>query len=387
MFNNTVSISQLYHQLQLDAIPAHSDLLSASEPFSSPFDLSAITKKPRIVHLLADRNLGGITRSLKLVLNSPLAEQFSFELCTPEEFLASREAAAVVIFHDAVSWKTLPLLWQLSQKSRLIIHDHHYSAGFEEHNVPSVSRFRLMLKLAYSLAWRVVAVSHAQANWMRKHNLVQNDKLQAFQQCYPLAPLFEKPFKVPTGKLVLGAYGRFCHMKGFDTLISAMANLTNQPIHLLIGGYGQDEAKLHAQAKGLNNVEFVGLVNDVGGFLEKCDAIVIPSRWEPFGGVCLEARAAGRPVIVSDVDGLTEQVEGCGFFVPPDNVDALTNAIRSLQMEDLNVLAVAARYSAQQASNRYFANWSSLLSQTAKTLGDQRAKKTQEGFIPRQLQG
>jgi glycosyltransferase involved in cell wall biosynthesis len=82
--------------------------------------------------------------------------------------------------------------------------------------------------------------------------------------------------------------------------------------------------------------------------------------------VCLEARAAGRPVIVSKVDGLTEQVEGCGFFVPPDNVDALTNAIRSLQMEDLNVLAVAARHSAHQSTNRYFANWESLLSQTAK---------------------
>ncbi|MBC7880634.1 MAG: glycosyltransferase family 4 protein [Anaerolineae bacterium] len=371
MFNKFVSLTQMYNQLQLDAATAHSDLLSASVPFSFPSVLSAIghsepiKKKPRILHLLEDRNLGGVTRSLKLVLSSPLAEQFDFEICTPEEFLASREPAAAVIFHDAVSWKTLPLLWRLSQKTRLIIHEHHYSAGFEEHNVPCIARFHMMLKLAYSLAWRVVAVSHAQASWMLKHNLVHTDKLHAFQQCYPLSPLLAKPFSVPTGKLVLGAYGRFCHMKGFDTLISAMANLTNQPIHLLIGGYGSDEEKLRAQAKGMNNVEFVGLVKDVGGFLEQCDAIVIPSRWEPFGGVCLEARAAGRPVIVSQVDGLTEQVEGCGFFVPPDNVDALSKTIHKLQTQELRMLGTAARDSAHKSTNRYFANWGSLLIETA----------------------
>lgn len=321
--------------------------------------------KPRILHLLADRNLGGVGTSLSLLINSHLAEQYHFEICTPEEFLASSETATAAIFHDAMNWKTLPLLWKLKKRTRLIIQNHHYTSGFEHQNVPAPSRFRLMLKLSFSQAQQVMAVSHAQAKWMRELNLVPAKRLLAFQQCYPMDKLFALPLKVPGRPLLLAAYGRFCHMKGFDVLIQAMAKLSGEPIHLKLGGYGADEAKLRAQAAGLINVEFVGLVKDVPAFLNSCDVVVVPSRWEPFGGVCLEAKAAGRPVIVSHVDGLAEQITGCGLTVPPEDVDALAGAILSLMTTDLPTLGATGRSNAKEHVERYFTNWSKLLMELA----------------------
>ncbi len=87
-------------------------------------------------------------------------------------------------------------------------------------------------------------------------------------------------------------------------------------VKLHLGGSGVQYAELQELAAGLNNLQFVGKVTDVPSFLAECDAVVIPSRWEPWGTVCVEAKAAGKPVIVSNIDGLTEQVQNCGILVP-----------------------------------------------------------------------
>ena len=52
----------------------------------------------------------------------------------------------------------------------------------------------------------------------------------------------------------------------------------------------------------------------------------MPSRWEPFGLSCLEAQAAGRPVLVSDVDGLPEQVAAGGGHIVRGGVEAWRSA-------------------------------------------------------------
>ncbi|MGQ0572516.1 MAG: glycosyltransferase, partial [Armatimonadota bacterium] len=59
---------------------------------------------------------------------------------------------------------------------------------------------------------------------------------------------------------------------------------------------------------------------------------VVPSHWETFGNVCLEAMACGRPVIASRVGGLPEAVEDgrTGVLVPPGDADALAAQILRL---------------------------------------------------------
>lgn len=69
---------------------------------------------------------------------------------------------------------------------------------------------------------------------------------------------------------------------------------------------------------------------------QQADLVIYPSRYpEPFGLVPLEAGAAGRPVVVTRVGGLPETVvDGVtGFIVPPDELDALTDRVRSLLVD------------------------------------------------------
>ncbi|MEE3717548.1 glycosyltransferase family 4 protein [Tumidithrix elongata RA019] len=288
--------------------------------------------KPKILYVLIDRNVGGVTASVDSLLRSSLAEKFDFLLLTPQEALSRSSQSAstfkpdLIIANDACSWKFLFTLLRLRWRGRLLIQEFHYSASFEAINVPSKLRFRLMLKLAYGIAHQVVAISYAQRDWMLAHRLVKPQKLTVIQLCRVLEDFLAVPVKPLGERLVLGFFGRFSNQKGIELLLEAMQGLHDLDVELLIGGYGENEAALRQMAEGDRRIQFVGKLANVPEFLETCDVVVIPSRWEPWGNVLLEAKAAGKPVIVTSVDGLTEQFEDCGLLVGA-NVEEIKSAI------------------------------------------------------------
>jgi len=103
--------------------------------------------------------------------------------------------------------------------------------------------------------------------------------------------------------------------KGLDTLLCSMIGLDAR---LLIAGRGKDEDSLKqmAQSFGVENVAFRGFVGEEEkrDLLRNCQALVLPSRFEGWGIVVLEAAACGKPVIVSDIPELGYAVEA-GFGI------------------------------------------------------------------------
>ena len=94
-----------------------------------------------------------------------------------------------------------------------------------------------------------------------------------------------------------------------------------------------------AAAMGLaHKVVFTGFVDDESlKNLQKCaDVSVVPSLFEPFGIVALEAMAAETPVIVSNIGGLAEIVEHdvTGIKVYPDNPDSLAWGIKRILLDE-----------------------------------------------------
>lgn len=326
--------------------------------------------KPKVLHLLDDHRIGGITKATCCLSNSRLSREFEFKLVRSGEAIPvlRAEAPDIVIFHNPSSWRRSLNLAQVKLYARkVIVHEHHYSAEFEKWNVSSLARFRLMLKWSYYLADRVVAVSKAQEDWMRQKTLVSPHKLTVIRQCRMLDRFFEVPQKIIEKPLTLAAYGRFCSQKGFDVLLQAMQLVSDLNIHLLIGGYGEDEAVLKQLAQEQRNIKFCGSIQDVPAFLSACDAVVIPSRWEPWGNVCVEAKAAGKPVLVADVDGLSEQIQGCGILTPPNDPQQLAAAIRSLAAlppETLENWGKAGRESVRNSWESYLEAWDILLKKT-----------------------
>ena len=131
---------------------------------------------------------------------------------------------------------------------------------------------------------------------------------------------------------------------------------------LTLAGYGEDEQALRKAASGLAHVHIGHSIKDLKAFLGECDAVVIPSRWEAFGLVAAEARSAGRPIIVSGLDGLSEQVSAkSGLSVAAEDPKALADAIVRLHGCDLEAMGRAARVSAQRHFEAHVQGWHELL--------------------------
>ncbi|BBC25732.1 glycosyltransferase family 4 protein [Pseudanabaena sp. ABRG5-3] len=327
--------------------------------------------KAKIINLISDERMGGVKTSLSSLMASRLKEQFELVIAPLHRAKASiRNFQPDIIFvHDACSWKILPrllVLKFLKQKSKLVIQDHHYSAAFERLQVPLPSRFRLMLKLCHWCADRILVVSQAQAAWILKYQLVRPSKLTVIQQGLNCDRFLGLPLKPITKPLIFAAYGRFDAQKGFDVLLQSCRLIPQIDFHLKIAGYGSDEDLLQRLAEGNPKVQFVGKIDDVPSFLADCDVVIIPSRWEPWGNVCLEAKAAGKPIVVSAVDGLVEQAQGIGLLVPPDNPPALAQAIVQIcemSPADLSAWGIKGRESVRNAWDQHLTAWEALLCQ------------------------
>ena len=128
--------------------------------------------------------------------------------------------------------------------------------------------------------------------------------------------------------------GRLVPEKGVSVLAHAFAQvLSSYPnAMLVIVGDGPDRTSLEALAQQLQiarRVVFAGAQNDVALFYLLADVVAIPSQSEPFGIVAVEAMAAGRPVVASNVGGLADTVvDGrTGRLVPPGNAPAMAEAL------------------------------------------------------------
>jgi len=123
-----------------------------------------------------------------------------------------------------------------------------------------------------------------------------------------------KEFAQPEEKLVL-LVGRLVYEKGFQLALDALPGVIErvEDVRFLVAGSGTHEAELKTQAQRLGLAEhgvFLGWIGDdaLHSLYRIADLCVVPSIYEPFGLVALEAMASGCPCIVADTGGLREVV-------------------------------------------------------------------------------
>jgi glycogen synthase len=121
-------------------------------------------------------------------------------------------------------------------------------------------------------------------------------------------------FASPVEQLVL-LVGRLVYEKGFQLALDALPGVIERVgnVRFLVAGSGTHEAELKAQAERLGLMDqgvFLGWIGDdaLHSLYRIADLCVIPSLYEPFGLVALEAMASGCPCIVADTGGLREVV-------------------------------------------------------------------------------
>lgn len=141
-------------------------------------------------------------------------------------------------------------------------------------------------------------------------------------------------------KLIIGTVGRLSSVKGYKFLISAFKNVIEEDpgVQLLIIGDGPEKDALERQINGLGlekNVFLTAGNTNLEKYLELMDIFCLPSLREGLGLSLMEAMAAGRACIASDVGGLAELIDNGtnGLLVPAKDVNALTNAISTLSKD------------------------------------------------------
>ncbi len=141
-------------------------------------------------------------------------------------------------------------------------------------------------------------------NGIDPDDLVAVDDLAALRQ----------RFAEPEERLVL-LIGRLVYEKGFQVALDALPGVIERlgDVRFLVAGSGTHEAELKQQATTLGLMEhgtFLGWIGDdvLHSLYRIADLCVVPSLYEPFGIVALEAMASGVPCIVADTGGLREIV-------------------------------------------------------------------------------
>jgi glycosyltransferase involved in cell wall biosynthesis len=126
---------------------------------------------------------------------------------------------------------------------------------------------------------------------------------------------------------------RLDKQKGHTYLLKAAADVPGALF--IFAGDGPEKTNLENQARELglaDRVVFLGKRNDIPELLNGCDIFVLPSLYEGLPLSIMEAMAAGKPVVASDIGGVNELVRDgeTGYLVPPGDTQALAHGINTL---------------------------------------------------------
>ncbi len=181
-------------------------------------------------------------------------------------------------------------------------------------------------------------------------------------------------FAAPDEKLVL-LLGRLVYEKGFQLALEAMPSLIERlpSTRFLVAGSGTHELELRRQAAELGLMEhgtFLGWIGDdvLHSLYRIADVCVVPSIYEPFGLVALEAMASGCPCIVADTGGLREVVphEEAGLRFRARDPVALGEMVERL----LGDPGLRQRLVAEASEHVLRFDWADVAERTAAVYGD-----------------
>lgn len=226
---------------------------------------------------------------------------------------------------------------RLSEKTGIPYVITEHATLFELHRNQIGRSNEKCIRQAFENAAKVVCVSQAFARLIAEYRT--SDDIEVIGNVVDIEQF--KPRRNDQGRET--RFLTICHMntmdqllkKGMDILLEAWRKFTekNQDARLIIGGGGQAAQKAVEWCRKYGverTVEFVGQLSrgQVVEQMQACDVFVLPSRYETFGVVYIEAMACGKPVIAAANGGPDDFVKDFnGILIEPGNADALVEAM------------------------------------------------------------
>ena len=316
-------------------------------------------RKNNILHISRTMDIGGAER-IVFQLSSDLKDEFDSVHVASTGGLWESELAAQGIQHHKIldidsknPVTVLKLLFSIhqiiKQKGITIVHTHHRMAAFyirllklvhpklihvyTAHNVfeDKLPLYGFALKNAKS-----VAVGEAV-----NKNLKEDVGITDSRVIYNGVVLKETDEQVDEiisyDGIKLGCIARLSEQKGLTYLLDAMSLLTVKDIRLFIVGDGELRNELENKVKELHlqdSVTFLGYRKDIAECINSFDFCVLPSVFEGFGLVAIEAFMNSKTLVATAIPGLNEVVTNeNGVLVPAKDPAALASAIDKLAMD------------------------------------------------------
>ena len=316
-------------------------------------------RKNNILHISRTMDIGGAER-IVYQLSSDLKDEFdSFHVASTGGLWESELSAKGIQHHKILDidsknpltvLKLLTSIRQIIKKNEItIVHTHHRMAAFyirllklvhpklihvyTAHNVfeDKLPLYGFALKNAKS-----VAVGEAV-----NKNLKEDVGITDSRVIYNGVVLKETDDHVDEiisyGGIKLGCIARLSEQKGLTYLLDAMSLLTVKDIRLFIVGDGELRNELENKVKELhlqNSVTFLGYRKDIVECINSFDFCILPSVFEGFGLVAIEAFMNSKTLVATDIPGLNEVVTNKnGILVPAKDPAALASAIDKLAMD------------------------------------------------------
>lgn len=201
---------------------------------------------------------------------------------------------------------------------------------------------RLATRILYGWTDAIIAVSEdigakvkgfVEIDPAKVHTILNRIDVDSFRGISPKGDL-AADLGVSHGHKVILSVGRLMPPKGHVYLIEAVGRLAadHPAIRLLLAGDGDLRGELEAKCISmgiLNRVRFLGSRSDVADLLALADIFVLPSLWEGTSLALLEAMAAARPIVATDIPGNAAVLGSipCGALVPAADGKALAEAI------------------------------------------------------------
>jgi glycosyltransferase involved in cell wall biosynthesis len=270
-------------------------------------------------------------------------------------------------------------LWALLIREKpAIVHTHTYKAGilgcwaakiagvpiiihtphghiFFGHFSPLVTRFFMMIeRLTAGIVDRMVALTEGErrdyiacsvANPEKMVTIHSGVNMDRFIKVKVSSEGKKRSLGLNAEAPVVGTVGWLLPIKGPIYLLRAMAEVwqSHPDIHLVYVGKGdlEEAVKGEAYRTGVSDrVKFLGWRDDIPEIMHTLDVFVLPSLNEGMGRVLVEAMAAGKPIVASNVGGIPDLVKDGqnGFLVGPGDVNGLSLAMKKLiEDEELRV--------------------------------------------------
>ena len=331
-------------------------------------------RKNNILHISRTMDIGGAER-IVYQLSSDLKDEFDSVHIASTGGLWESELSAKGIQHHKILdidsknpltvLKLLTSIRQIIKKNEItIVHTHHRMAAFyirllklvhpklihvyTAHNVfkDKLPLYRFALKNAKS-----VAVGEA-VNKNLKEDVVITDSRVIYNGVVLKETDDQVDEIISYGGIKLGCIARLSEQKGLTYLLDAMSLLTVKDIRLFIVGDGELRNELENKVKELDlqdSVTFLGYRKDIVECINSFDFCVLPSVFEGFGLVAIEAFMNSKTLVATDIPGLNEVVTNKnGILVPAKDPAALASAIDKLATD-----ATLRQELSSQAKNDY----------------------------------